>query len=571
MVRNFLVFACILLLMISVVLPQSANEKMNRMSNGEEIEYLIDHARKVFYVSQDSALKVSRQAVRLARNSENKNLYGDVLYAMGYNFYRLSKTDSAIHYLRKSLNLRKALGDSAGIGESMNRLGNVYWYLGEQIKAKKYYESALEIQQKIDNYKEAGRILNNLANTYRRWNDYDTALDYYLKSLENYQKIDFTEGMAWLNFSLTLFYKKLNQNENALASLSKSFELYEKLANTTNDSTGLMLCYGQLGDIYHIQGKYEQGLSYHLKALKMRRRSGVESAIADGLSGVGQGYYHLGRYQEAIASFEQSMEIGRKINNLSMMSTNLKYLGYVYHKLGNVKQAIDYLQHGLKIAREQNSLITEKQILKKLSQIYAELDQFARAHYYQTKYIAALDSNFSSEVTNRLASMKILYDIKEKENENVRLSQDNRIKELELEKSKTTHRLLLIIITVTIAGVLLIIHFYTKKAKTNRQLTLKNNEIEAARILLENEIEERKQIESEREKLIADLQDSLKKIKTLGGLVPICSKCKSIRNDHGYYEKLEKYMMDHSEIVFSHGICPDCARELYPEFIKDEE
>jgi len=83
------------------------------------------------------------------------------------------------------------------------------------------------------------------------------------------------------------------------------------------------------------------------------------------------------------------------------------------------------------------------------------------------------------------------------------------------------------------------------------------------------DVTERRQAEKEREKLIADLQKALADIKTLSGLLPICSSCKKIRNDKGYWERLESYIGSRSEAVFSHGICPECARSLYPELYKD--
>jgi len=79
------------------------------------------------------------------------------------------------------------------------------------------------------------------------------------------------------------------------------------------------------------------------------------------------------------------------------------------------------------------------------------------------------------------------------------------------------------------------------------------------------DITERRQMEEEREKLIIELQEALAEVKTLNGLLPICASCKKIRNDKGYWEKMEKYISDRSPVRFSHGICPDCARKLYPE------
>ncbi len=63
------------------------------------------------------------------------------------------------------------------------------------------------------------------------------------------------------------------------------------------------------------------------------------------------------------------------------------------------------------------------------------------------------------------------------------------------------------------------------------------------------------------------LQASLDKVKLLSGLLPICSHCKKIRDDKGYWEDVAVYIRDHSEAEFSHGICPDCVKEFYPEFV----
>ena len=87
-----------------------------------------------------------------------------------------------------------------------------------------------------------------------------------------------------------------------------------------------------------------------------------------------------------------------------------------------------------------------------------------------------------------------------------------------------------------------------------------------ATLALMTDITERKKVEEEREKLILELKDALSNVKILSGLLPICASCKKIRNDKGYWEQIEMYVKNHSEADFSHGLCPDCARKLYPDF-----
>ena len=65
---------------------------------------------------------------------------------------------------------------------------------------------------------------------------------------------------------------------------------------------------------------------------------------------------------------------------------------------------------------------------------------------------------------------------------------------------------------------------------------------------------------------VKELQASLSNVKRLRGLLPICSYCKRIRNDHDYWERVESYVMDHTDATFTHGICPDCLPAVRSKF-----
>lgn len=80
----------------------------------------------------------------------------------------------------------------------------------------------------------------------------------------------------------------------------------------------------------------------------------------------------------------------------------------------------------------------------------------------------------------------------------------------------------------------------------------------------------RRSAEEERERLIAELKEALAQVRTLRGLVPICASCKKIRDDAGYWTQVEKFVQDHTHAMFSHGMCPDCARIYYPDFAPEE-
>ncbi len=96
-----------------------------------------------------------------------------------------------------------------------------------------------------------------------------------------------------------------------------------------------------------------------------------------------------------------------------------------------------------------------------------------------------------------------------------------------------------------------------KVIRRTAELVASNNE-------LESKVKEHRKTEKE-------LMDSIAKVKMLSGTLPICSTCKRIRDDKGYWEQIEVYIQNHSDAEFSHALCPECAKGLYPEYFKEKK
>lgn len=99
-----------------------------------------------------------------------------------------------------------------------------------------------------------------------------------------------------------------------------------------------------------------------------------------------------------------------------------------------------------------------------------------------------------------------------------------------------------------------------------KKVSERTRELDAANRRLLGEIEDRKRTEAEKEQLIDQLQKAMQEVKVLSGFLPICASCKKIRDDTGYWRQIEEYISTHSNALFSHGICPECTKKLYPEF-----
>lgn len=98
-------------------------------------------------------------------------------------------------------------------------------------------------------------------------------------------------------------------------------------------------------------------------------------------------------------------------------------------------------------------------------------------------------------------------------------------------------------------------------------VVFENLQGETRTCLIIRDISERKAAEAESERLIRELQDAVGRVNSLSGLLPICASCKKIRDEQGRWHHLELYIRKHSKAEFSHGICPDCQRRLYPEHV----
>ena len=153
------------------------------------------------------------------------------------------------------------------------------------------------------------------------------------------------------------------------------------------------------------------------------------------------------------------------------------------------------------------------------------------------------------------------------------VAQEIEPKKLALESARFVQLIILVVTVIPVILAFILGYVANRKAneleESRSNLAGLNNELAISNERLEDEILEHKKTEEEKHNLIIDLQKALSEVKKLSGFLPICASCKKIRDDQGYWSQIEEYISEHSEAQFSHGICPDCIRKLYPE-IADE-
>ncbi len=111
-----------------------------------------------------------------------------------------------------------------------------------------------------------------------------------------------------------------------------------------------------------------------------------------------------------------------------------------------------------------------------------------------------------------------------------------------------------------------------EKAFEKQRLSSENSrlvtELKSANEKLEERVAELQSLQAEKLKLIDELQKALAEVKTLSGILSICSGCKKIRDEKGNWVQVESYVSNHVDVMFSHGMCPDCVAKFYPKQVR---
>jgi tetratricopeptide (TPR) repeat protein len=558
--------AAVLMILFSALWANDSLYQVLEMAEGAGKVLAYQELANYYYsIDKEKSDSLNRVSLKYARDFGDDKIVADAIYDYGYLNYRRGFNDTALVYVNQALKKYEAIADTAGIGKSYNRLGNIYWHLEKQMEALKYVQKAIEFLKFSQDHREYGIALNSLANMYRSWGDYIKAIDLLVEANKQYEIAGFEEGIAWLNFSMTLLYKRLGNYEAALASIHKSLDIYEDMARKSSDSSGILISYGQLGDIYRIQKDFDKALYYQKEAFRMRTKTGSPVIIADAHATLGNLYLDMEQLESAEFHLKEALQLRLNNNAINGLPTIYYNLGKTHFLKGDGDLSKKMLQDGLEAAVKLKDRRPESDILYLLAKMKKEEGDYSTALDYFHRYVAVKDTLFNADVTERIAALQVQYEIEEQNRENQRLQQENLIKKLEVERSVTLRNFLFLLILFFLSMVAGVLILYRQKMKDNKILIEKNQQISEAHDILQKEISERRKMEQEREKLIAELQESLNSIKTLRGLIPICANCKKIRDDEGYYIQVEEYISNHSHAVFSHGICPDCMARLYPE------
>lgn len=282
------------------------------------------------------------------------------------------------------------------------------------------------------------------------------------------------------------------------------------------------------GIVRYRRRDYDAALALFEGSLKLRGESN-QYALAGTLGNIGLVRMSKGDLPEAEALFTRSLAISRRLGDDLPTAASVNRLGLVAQRQGRLEKAAARFEESLKLFRSLGDRRGEAGSLRHLAEVAKQRSQHTRALLDLEEFVRINDSLTGGDVHRRVAESLVKHQSEQQARRIEMLEKDQTIQELRQRREALWRSALIAGLLLLTALVVVLFNRYRLKTRAHR-----------------------------------DLQRAMDQIHTLRGLLPICSSCKKIRNDNGYWIEVESFVRDHSDAEFTHGICPDCMDKLYP-------
>ena len=364
----------------------------------------------------------------------------------------------------------------------------------------------------------------------------------------------------------------------AMSSCRKAMKIYSELG----DKDGMASVHGTLASTYRSQDMIDKALEHYHESLRQEQERGAsDDDLARCYFNIGACFSGLNRLELAQSSYEFSRSIWEK-------SGDRMKLGYLYHNIGSVygkkkemDKAQEYFQKALDIREDLGDKKGTASTLGNLGNLHenfgdkeSALDCFTRSlELYEEIGNRRGVARMCGCVGGIYTALGRLSEAESLISKGLSITRILKVKDLEI------HCLGKITDLFEAKGDLQKALQYSRELKTCLEEHMNEKSMEkiaGLQVQFETENKE-KEAEIYRLKNVElssmndELRDALSHVKRLQGLLPICSSCKKVRDDDGYWQQIELYVSDHSDATFSHGICPECMIKLYGRDFTQEQ
>lgn len=505
-----------LLLLLFVTIGNSQTKQLDSLrsilpalSGKERLEVLFTLSNKLEGIVPKDARDFGLEGVTLALKLGDSSSLATLYSSLAFSSSELGDFEQSLKFGYQSLDVSNLIHDKKKAASANSTLGIAYAYIGKYSKALEHHLEALRFREELHLTIPIAATLNNIGIVYHRIGQYDKAIDYYTRAMKIHG--------------------------DSIPTLSKARFL-------TN-----------IGYSEFKRGNIDVAMKYHNDALAIAERSNYIGVLA--YIYFNFGIMHTERNEHAtslkylLLSLEKYDALGQKYGSLQLLNA----IGVNYFKTNKYEKAVHYLNRAIILGKQINAPDQLKVSYETMYSIYDRIGPISKAYSYYKLYFEANDLLLNSNESKKIAEIAIDHITLQKQREIEVLKNEKMISELSLEREELRTNILYGSVLLSLGLSVFLFFNYRRIQKHRLTVDEKNKALNSANdelTILNNE-----------------LQAKVSEIKLLTGLLPICSSCKKIRDDKGEWERIEKYISTRSEAKFSHGICPDCMKELYGDVL----
>lgn len=394
------------------------------------------------------------------------------LLALSREFFSISPQE-AINYASEAKDLATKINSLKGLAYAYKNIGIGYYMQANYVESLGSYDKALAIFDSLNDKTGVANILSNEASLYFNQADDEKALELNLKALQVSEEIGDTHRIIVALSNIGAVYSnKPSTRQQALDYYLRALKMSESLKN--NDAIGTITV--NLGEIYLSKGEDDSALIYFQKSLEAYK--GTEN-IPYSLNDIGKVYQSRKDYQTAIKYHQQAFDISQKLNAKVDMGQSLLNLGDTYMSEGQASKAIDYYERSEAILKEiSNANYDLEKAYKGLAYAYSSTSDFRNAFKYETLFTGVKDSLYNLDISKKLSSLQLNFDIQKKQSQIDLLKKDQVLQDLELKKQRLTKNALLIGLGLLSLIAVILYRNYRHKIRTNKILDSRNAQIQ---------------------------------------------------------------------------------------------
>lgn len=264
-----------------------------------------------------------------------------------------TRFEAAIDYYQKGLALSEEIGDEKSIASIWNGMGNSYHYLGRYELSLQLFQKARALSEKIGDKDTLHNALNNIGFHYTNIGNYSAGLDYLHKSLKIVEELGTgadRRSLAYKLQNIGLIYRRQGRHDQALIYARRSLELFE----TIDDKFGIANLQNNIGVIYKSQERYDEALEWFRKAHKNNEEVKAIPGVARTLNNIGDSYRLQGHYAEALEALKQGLQLREQIADRGGITLSLNNLGRLYEDQGKYAEMLEVAERAESVAKQIN-------------------------------------------------------------------------------------------------------------------------------------------------------------------------------------------------------------------------